>query len=43
MQFIISYKDNTGKWKQKSKQDFKKKSNIKKVVYMFLNIDQKSI
>lgn len=29
IQFIISYKDNTGKWRQKSKQGFKKQSLAK--------------
>ena len=29
IQFIISYKDDTGKWKQKSKQGFKKKGEAK--------------
>ncbi|MCD3297142.1 Arm DNA-binding domain-containing protein, partial [Clostridium botulinum] len=28
-QFIISYKDNMGKWKQKSKQGFKTKKDAK--------------
>jgi integrase len=35
-QFIISYKDENGKWKQKSKQGFKKKSEAKPVAEKML-------
>lgn len=37
IQFIISYKDETGKWKQKSKQGFKKKSDAKKAADKMLD------
>lgn len=37
IQFIISYKDNNGKWKQKSKQGFKTKKDAKKVAEDFLD------
>ncbi|EDU35703.1 MULTISPECIES: tyrosine-type recombinase/integrase [Clostridium] len=37
IQFIVSYKDKNGKWKQKSKQGFKKKSDAKKAADKLLD------